>query len=69
MGDTTRAIITVISEDKREVRCGLCGKLLFIIDGTFKKQVDFTTQNVIIVSRCTRNSCKADNLISIGDIL
>lgn len=51
---------------KHEVRCGNCGKKLFIYKIPVEivdKPVDKSSQNVIIVSRCTRTDCKADNLL------
>ena len=54
---------------KQEVRCGICGKLLFVVTENSKKTVDLSQVNVIIVARCTRNSCKADNQISVDDIV
>ena len=59
------AIITKFSDTKREVRCGTCGKLLFVTDGIFKNNVDISSQDVIIVARCTRNSCKTDNCVKL----
>ena len=61
MGQKTDAIITELNNNKHEVRCGLCGKLLFTINGKLEKDIDFSKQNVIIVARCTRSQCKADN--------
>lgn len=46
-----------------EVRCRSCGKLLFTFTKNANISVDKATQNVKIVSRCTRNSCKVDNYI------
>lgn len=57
------------SDSKYEVRCGICGKLLFVIKENSKKGVDKPSLNVIMVARCTRNSCKADNQISLSEIL
>lgn len=58
---------TVISNGRKyEVRCGNCGKMLFtykIPVETGDKPVDKSSRNVIIVSRCTRTDCKADNLL------
>ena len=60
------AIITKV-DGKYEVRCGICGKLLFVIKEFSEKDVDLSKPNVIIVARCTRNCCKTDNQISIPD--
>lgn len=68
MRDAINAIITSNSDSQREVRCGHCGKLLFVTDGIFKKDVDFSSQNAIIVARCTRSYCKIDNRVQIQDI-
>lgn len=58
------AIVTN-QNNEYEVRCGNCGKLLFVIKENSKKSVDISSLNVIIVARCTRNSCKSDNEISL----
>ena len=63
----TNAIITK-TDSRHEVRCGLCGKLLFVMNENSKNTVDISALNVIIVARCTRNSCKADNQISFKNI-
>lgn len=63
-----RAIIVKNDNGIYEARCANCGKLLFNFKKTIKngkKSVDKSSQIVIIVSRCTRNSCKTDNEISI----
>lgn len=63
------AAIVVKSRDKYEVRCRRCGKLLmnckFANENVefSKNTIDNSTQNVIIVTRCTRNDCKTDNLL------
>lgn len=49
-------------DDNFEVRCANCGKLLFKY---IEKTIDRRNKNVIIVSRCTRNDCGVDNIISI----
>ena len=58
--------IIIKNRGKNEVRCGKCGKLLltykFSVDN-MDKSVDKSSRSVIIVSRCTRNDCKADNLL------
>ena len=54
--------IIVFNNGQYEARCRNCGKLLFTYT---KKCVDISKQNVIIVSRCTRSDCKADNVISL----
>jgi len=61
-----RAIIVENNNGFYEARCVNCGKLLFTYKKSqknLKKSVDKTAQFVIIVSRCTRNSCKTDNEI------
>lgn len=61
--------IIIKNRRKSEVRCGKCGKLLFVcnyLSENSKKTIDKSAQNVIIVSRCPRNDCKADNLFSIS---
>lgn len=58
--------IVIQTRGKYEVRCAKCGKLLLTYQITNKKAdspVDKSSQNVIIVSRCTRTDCKADNLL------
>ena len=58
--------IVIRSKGKYEVRCAKCGKMLFTYkfsSENFETPVDKSSQNVIIVSRCTRNDCKADNLL------
>lgn len=58
--------IVISNRGKNEVRCAKCGKLLFTYKISEKKDifpVDKSSRNVIIVSRCTRNDCKADNLL------
>ena len=48
-----------------DVRCRNCGKLLFrMVYENF--HVDISKHRVIIVSRCTRSSCKMDNKIVIN---
>ena len=52
-----------------EVRCAKCGKMLFTYKLSEKNEnniVDKPSRNVIIVSRCTRSDCKADNLLVIS---
>ena len=62
--------VVIRCRGKYEVRCGKCGKLLLICKFTDKKAenivnpIDKTAQNVIIVARCTRSDCKADNSFS-----
>lgn len=54
---------------KYEVRCAKCGKLLFVCKNFLEnceKCIDKSSQSVIIVARCPRNSCKADNLLVIS---
>ena len=49
-----------------EVRCARCGKLLLTYEISVEngdKSVDKSSRNVIIVTRCTRNDCKTDNLL------
>lgn len=56
--------IVIKNRGKHEVRCGKCGKLLFVckfLSENSEKAIDKSSQNVIIVSRCPRNDCKADN--------
>lgn len=56
--------VVIKNRGKSEVRCGKCGKLLFICEiltENFEKRLDESSQNVIIVARCPRNDCKADN--------
>lgn len=58
--------IVIHNQEKNEVRCGNCGKLLFTYKFSEENEdnvVDKTSRNVIIVSRCTRTDCKADNLL------
>lgn len=57
--------IVIKNRGKCEVRCGKCGKLLFIcknLSESFDNRVDKSSQNGIIVARCPRNDCKSDNL-------
>lgn len=63
MGDRVKAIINDVGNGRKEARCGLCGKLLFRIECNFEKNVDLSSQDVIIVARCTRSCCKADNKV------
>lgn len=61
--------VVIKTRGKSEVRCGKCGKLLFIckyLSENFEKPLDKSSQNVIIVARCPRNDCKADNLLVIS---
>ena len=58
--------IVIRNRGKHEVRCAKCGKLLFTYKFSEKNicnPVDKSSHDVIIVSRCTRNDCKADNLL------
>ena len=58
--------IVIFNKGKYEVRCAKCGKLLLtykISEEILPKPVDNSSQNIIIVSRCTRNDCKTDNLL------
>lgn len=58
--------IIIQCEGKYEVRCANCGKLLmkYKISGeNLQKGVDKSSRSVIIVTRCTRNDCKTDNLL------
>lgn len=58
--------IVIRNRGKHEVRCAKCGKLLFtykISVENVDNAVDKSSRNVIIVSRCTRTDCKADNLL------
>ena len=60
--------IIVKSNDKYEVRCANCGKLLFTYNFSVDKSVetvDKVTQKVIIVSRCTRSGCRSDNIVTL----
>lgn len=52
----------VKADNNFEVRCANCGKLLFKY---IEKTIDRRNKSVIIVSRCTRNDCGVDNIISI----
>lgn len=61
-----RAIIVENGNGVHEARCANCGKLLFTfkkIRKNAQKGVDNSAHFVIMVSRCTRNSCKTDNEI------
>ena len=61
--------VVIKTNQKSEVRCAKCGKLLFVYKNfseNFGKTLDNSSQNVIIVARCPRNSCKADNLLVIS---
>lgn len=61
-----KAIIVENNNGFYEARCSNCGKLLFTfkkIRKNGKKGVDKSAHFVIMVSRCTRNSCKTDNEI------
>lgn len=63
-----RAIIVENKNGLYEARCANCGKLLFTFcknQTNLKIGVDKTAQFVIIVARCTRNSCKSDNEIQL----
>lgn len=58
--------IVINNRGKNEVRCARCGKLLFTYKISVENgnnPVDKSAHNVIIVSRCTRTDCKADNLL------
>lgn len=60
--------VVIQSRGKTEVRCAKCGKLLFICKNFSKKSekpLDESSQNVIIVARCPRSDCKADNQLVI----
>ena len=64
------AIVIHNSRKKSEVRCGKCGKLLFICKNLSffsEKQLTNRHKGLIIVSRCPRNDCKADNLLVLND--
>lgn len=57
--------VVIKNRGKSEVRCGKCGKLLFIckfFSEKSEKDVDKSSQYDIIVARCPRNDCKSDNL-------
>ena len=56
-----RAIIVNNDNGIYEARCNKCAKLLFTFRKKEKKDVDNSSQIAIIVSRCTRSSCKTDN--------
>ena len=61
--------VVLKNRGKYEVRCGNCGKLLFVFDffsENFKKGIDKPSPNVIIVARCPRNDCKKDNILEIS---
>lgn len=61
--------IVINNKGKHEVRCAKCGKMLFtykISGENSENAVDKSAHNVIIVSRCTRNDCKADNLLTLS---
>ena len=58
--------IVIRNKGKYEVRCAKCGKMLLTYRFSAEiseKPVDKSSQNVIIVTRCTRNDCKADNVL------
>jgi hypothetical protein len=58
--------IVIHSGDRHEVRCAKCGKLLFkykFSSENLEKPVDKSSRSAIIVTRCTRNDCKADNIL------
>lgn len=58
--------IVINNRGKNEVRCAVCGKLLFTYKFSVEnvdKPVDNLSRSVIIVTRCTRNDCKTDNLL------
>ena len=61
--------IVIRNRGKCEVRCAKCGKMLFTYKISVENgdnPVDKSSRSVIIVSRCTRNDCKADNLLTIS---
>lgn len=61
--------VVIKNRGKCEVRCRKCGKLLFVckfLSENFEKRLDKSSQNVIIVARCPRSDCKADNLLHIS---
>lgn len=61
--------IVIRNKGKYEVRCAKCGKMLFTYkfsDGNFQKPVDKSSHYAIIVTRCTRNDCKTDNLLTLS---
>ena len=56
----------IFNNKKYEARCAMCGKLLLTYKFAVEngdKPVDKSAQKVIIVTRCTRTDCKADNLL------
>lgn len=58
--------IVIQNRGKYEVRCANCGKLLLTYKISKENSdipVDKSSQNVIIVSRCTRSDCKVDNVL------
>ena len=55
--------MVIKNEKECEVRCSSCGKLLFTFSKKSYIDVDNSKQSVKIVSRCTRNTCKCDNVI------
>ena len=58
--------IVIRNHGKYEVRCGKCGRLLFVcklFSNNSEFPLDKSSQNVIIVARCPRNDCKTDNLL------
>ena len=59
-----KSAIIVETEERFEVRCWNCGKLLFTFTNSVDNSVDCvdkTSRNVIIVARCTRSGCRNDN--------
>lgn len=61
--------VVIRTRGKCEIRCGKCGKLLFVYKFFSEKSelpVDKSSRNAIIVARCPRNDCKADNLLVIS---
>lgn len=61
--------VVIRTRGKSEVRCGRCGKMLFVckfLSENSVNPIDKSSQNVIIVARCPRNDCKTDNLLVIS---
>ncbi len=61
--------VVIKTRKKWEVRCGRCGKLLFVLklfSENSENPLDKSSQNAIIVARCSRSDCKADNHLLIS---
>ena len=61
-----KAIINNTGRNNYECRCGNCGKLLFKFQRNISKEVDISEFFVTISARCSRSSCKTDNIVEMN---